>query len=656
MTTDLLLLNATNLPWRPIFPYAFVQVSALARRAGLRVKTLDLLGVPRDRWESFLGSYVAQHQPRAIGLHIRQGDSVFLDDYYAPAQGPQTTRNYFPIDDNKALVQTLRRVTTAPIMAGGFGFTTHAHRLFDHLELDLAVQGCPDDVIANFDRVLAGRDLAGIKSLVHRENNTTTFNERGFYTPFAGREWTDEIVDEASRFYGHATLFGDNPPTIPIEIMRGCPFKCFFCTEPVVKGRDIRVRDLDVIEGELEFLVSRNLRRFWFVCSELDAQGTKFAMQLAERVVKLRERTGNFPIEWSAYSLPRLEEDELRLLQRAGYVGALNDVLSLDDNNLRKCGVPYRSKQAVAFLKAVTKLDREERATAASNAATAESKVKAGLTQRTPKELASILGLFLGNAHATAETLRTTLRRIEDEGIRENYTAGLPFPATRVFAPNGTPICPTTERGLHTYGPDKTERPIDFINPTYYYPDFLIEKLGSPDAVIELMRYIGETFMSVAHRARKDWAAFLTTHTTPERLAALIRTAGPLPADALDLAQAIASEPGRARELFAPPQLTKPAWNAATAQLLAHVFAAFSSKLARVRGVLGIDPAWSEYRVVEHLSRLYSSREMLLADAAQNEIEAFYVEWILYANNVQLRPDYAELLFEAQPIECRASA
>src|SRR5687767_8215538 len=101
---DLLLLNATNLPWRPIFPYAFVQVSAVARRHGLSVKAVDLLDVPRDRWSTFLAAHLTAAQPRMVGLHIRQGDSVFVDDYYASPNGPATTRKYFPIDDNLALV------------------------------------------------------------------------------------------------------------------------------------------------------------------------------------------------------------------------------------------------------------------------------------------------------------------------------------------------------------------------------------------------------------------------------------------------------------------------------------------------------------------------------------------------------------------------
>lgn len=632
LMSDLLLLNATNLPWRPIFPYAFVQVSALGRRAGLDVRVLDLLGVPKERWRPLLASVIAEQRPRMVGLHIRQGDSVFLDDYYAPASGPRTLRNYFPVDDNRALVSVLRELTDVPIIAGGIGFTTHARRMFEYLGLDFAAQGDPDDVIANFENLIARRDLASVKSLMYREAGELRVNERGYYAPFDGREYTDALVDELIRFYGHSVLFGPDPPTVPVEIMRGCPFSCFFCTEPFVKGKNFRYRDLDAVEADLEFLVARHIRRFWLVCSELDIQGTKFAMQLAERIVRLRERTGGAPIEWSAYALPRLEEDELRLLQRAGYVGALNDVLSLDDDNLRRARVPYRSKQAVAFLKAVTKLDREDPESAA-NAASAESKIRAGLTQRTPKELAATIGLFLGNAHADADTIRKTLRRIEDEGLRESYRAGLAFPATRVFAPDDQPICDTTSRALRTYGRDGTEREHDTLWPTFYYPPFLIDKLGSPEAVIEFMRYVGETFLSTGHRSRKDWAWFLSRHSSIDELAALADRAH------------IAVERTRLRELFAPLPANKAEANADAAALLGQLWTALAADLQRVRDLLGVEDGWSEYRVIEQLSARYASREALFEALDPDATERLYVEWLLYANNVVLRPEYRELLF-----------
>lgn len=630
---DLLLLNATNLPWRPIFPYAFVQVSAVARRHGLSVEVLDLLDVPKDRWRAFLAAHVARSQPRMVGMHIRQGDSVFIDDYYASPNGPQTTRDYFPIDDNQLLVQTLRDVTTAPLIAGGFGFTTHASRLFDYLQVDYGVQGDPDDVFARFEDVVAARELSSIKSLIHRDGSQTVLNERGYYQPYESIEYVDPIFDKLVQFYGHKELFGKNPPTVAVEVMRGCPFRCFFCTEPHVKGRDFRHRSLDVVEAELDQLLARQIRRFWLICSELDIQGVDFGLQLAERIIRLQEKHGGAPIEWSAYALPRLTEDELRLLQRAGYAGALNDVLSLDDENLKRARVPYRSHQAVAFLKAVTKLDREEQAASTANADAAVSKVNAGLTQRTPKELASILGLFLGNAHATPETIWKTLRRIHEEGLRENYRGGIPFPSTRVFAPGGQPICDTTPRGLRTYGP-QGERETDFIHPTFYYSDFLIERLGSPAAIMDFMRYVGETFMSTGHRARKDWSWFLSNHTSPEAFGALLAAAGS-PTDTVGL-----------RRLFSPHPMNKPAGNLAAKAAIERVLAKEAAAGARVRAALGLPEEIDEYTLARALYDRFDSREEVVSCVSPTTVpESLYLDWLFYAFNITLIPAYRELLF-----------
>lgn len=631
--TDLLLLNATNLPWRPIFPYAFVQVSAVARRHGLSVEVVDLLDVPKDRWRSLLSSHVSRSQPRMVGMHIRQGDSVFIDDYYASPNGPSTTRSYFPIDDNKFLVETLRDVTAAPLIAGGFGFTTHAARLFEHLAIDYGVQGDPDDVFARFEDVVAGRDLASVKSLIHRDGTKAVLNERGYFQPFESIEYIDPIFDKLVQFYGHKEVFGKNPPTVAVEVMRGCPFRCFFCTEPHVKGRDFRQRSLDVIEGELDQLLVRQIRRFWLICSELDIQGVGFGLQLAERIVRLQEKHGGPPIEWSAYALPRLEEDELRLLQRSGYSGALNDVLSLDDENLKRARVPYRSHHAVSFLKAVTKLDREEAAGSAANADAAVSKVTAGLTQRTPKELASILGLFLGNAHATPETIWKTLRRIHDEGLRENYRGGIPFPSTRVFAPDGQPICETTPRGLRTYGPEG-ERATDFIHPTFYYSDFLIERLGSPAAIMDFMRYVGDTFMSVGHRARKDWAWFLSNHISIDEFGALLTDAGA----PLDLAGL--------RRLFSPHPLNKPAANVGAKTAIDRVLASNPVAGDRVREALGLVEPLDEYTVAKVLYERFDRCEDVVSHVAPTTAaERLHLDWLLYSYNVVLIPAYRELLF-----------
>ena len=82
---DLLLLNCSNLPFIPVFPYAFVQVGALARRRGLKIKTLDLVKLSEEHISPTLDDYIHRFHPRMIGFTIRQLDSIIAGQYVAEA-------------------------------------------------------------------------------------------------------------------------------------------------------------------------------------------------------------------------------------------------------------------------------------------------------------------------------------------------------------------------------------------------------------------------------------------------------------------------------------------------------------------------------------------------------------------------------------------
>lgn len=124
---DLLLLNCSNLPEWPIFPYAFVQVSALARRRGLHVERFDFLGLAPEARARHLRRLIERHRPRMIGLTIRQCDTQVDGDYLDPGKA------FFPIEDSRDVIRWCRDLTDARVILGGFGFTSNAIQLFDYL-------------------------------------------------------------------------------------------------------------------------------------------------------------------------------------------------------------------------------------------------------------------------------------------------------------------------------------------------------------------------------------------------------------------------------------------------------------------------------------------------------------------------------------------
>ncbi|MCG8417209.1 MAG: radical SAM protein [Proteobacteria bacterium] len=661
---DLLLLNISNLPWRPIYPYAFIQVSEIARRFDLRVQRLDLLDVRRELWKSLLRRLVAVHRPRMIGLHLRQVDSIAHSDYYDSKTG-RAGGTYFPVSDSRDLVRMLREVSSAPIVVGGFGFTTHPQMLFDYLEVDYGVQGDPDGFFAHFDDVVSSRLLHAVPGLMYRNLGALQANQRGYYPPAHEREYTEEIVDEMIRFYGHAQLYGPNPPTVAVEVMRGCPFRCYFCSEPDVKGRRIDYRDLDVIVDEMRFLLEHQIRRFWLVCSELNIKGHEFSLTIAEEIVKLNEAYPGSPIEWSAYSLPTTAESDLKVLQRSGYAGALNDILSLDDSNLRRAGVPYRTQKALPFLRAMAAL-HEERQQVESHYREDEQ-LKNRLATRTPKELGNLFSLFLGNAHVDVTTIRNTLRAVDESGLKEHYRAAHIIANTRVFATHrGGYNCPVqSDKEIISYD-HHGRRPTDLRWPSFYYPRFLVDRLGSPAAIHEFFSFIADTFLSIAHRSKKDWNSFLLRHTNPGQVANWLSavslssaSTGREAAAAAVLARLLRDrDEADVSRLFVPESSERTLWNRVAERVLWLIFAAHRDETGAVLDFLSVPRdsethiELSEYRFMEKLYADYESTGALVEAArrrggfAPESLEYLYLSWLLYANNVCIRPDYRDLLFD----------
>ena len=254
-------------------------------------------------WVEKICELIKSNRPRSVGIHLRQGDSIDLSDYLTKgAPKSEFFRTYYPIEDSKKLIGLIRKYTDVPIIMGGFGFTTHVKKLANYLEIDLGVQGCPDGFFANFEDALNGKNLSSIPGLVHHNGGSYIFNAQELYKPSDNMEYNDQLVDELKIFYGNM-LKADNPPTIAVEISRGCPFQCYFCTEPDVKGKRINYRDQEVVISELDFLLRKDLNNFWFICSEINIGGTQFILELAEKVIRLNEKYKEKKIRWSGYTL-----------------------------------------------------------------------------------------------------------------------------------------------------------------------------------------------------------------------------------------------------------------------------------------------------------------------------------------------------------------
>ncbi|MFB7588734.1 B12-binding domain-containing radical SAM protein [Streptomyces sp. NPDC056169] len=628
-SVDLLLLSASNYPAVPIYPYAFVQVSAIAARHGLTVERLDLLHTPKHRWEDVLRGTLDRHRPRLIGIHLRQVDSIFIWNYAESdlPGAPQVVRNsYWPVDDTEQLITLVRSLTDTPVMVGGFGFSTQAPALLRRLRPDFGVVGEPDEVMARLDDVLAHRDLDGIANLAHPVGDDYAVGPRVFLPPADHTEYSDAVLDDLLAFYGPEGLSGPDAAHVPVEIQRGCPYRCYFCTEPVVKGRQHRIRDLDVVMADITFLADRGVTRVWLVCSEINIGSNALLFEMAERMRKLNQGRTR-PVDWTCYLLPNpaLDRDEIRTLLDAHFEPSWNQFASYHDDNLKQTRVPYRARHAVQAQ--VYWMEEEER-------------FRRERGEPVPPRR---LDMFLGNSYATAETVSTTLHAVNELRLGERFDDSLITRATRVFD-LGHGLIGDSAESTYSMSPRGRLADVDLLYPTFSYPPALVAELGDNRAVDEFFAHVEDTFLSRAYRTRRDWRAFLTRQLDRGTLTR------PLAADAEDMLRRI---------LAASPADSSAPLGELTRSLVELVVGTRPDRTRTVLAAIGLPgywderPRWSPYDVGAALARRFDSAEDLtravqeLTEPGDGTVPLLAMEYCLYDNNVVLRPDYARLLFTA---------
>lgn len=491
---DILLINLTNWPGNPVYPYAFVQVSALARRAGLTIRRWDGLGLTRDLQLRCISELACQHRPRAIAFTIRQADSTEANEYLGTVAEAST--GWFPLEDIHAAIRQLRRVCDSMIVLGGFTFTVNPISAAEYLEPDFGVIGEPDDFICKFDRIMNG-ETDGVANLLFRQNGVWRQNQRVYYGPLDEIEYTPEIVDEVVRFHGERPFRESHLAAVPglntchdtgravaVEISRGCRFGCAFCCEPLVKGKSVRLRNPNVIEAEVRNLLQFGIRYLWLVCSELNLAKSHI-LDIAERLIRLNTEL-ELPVYWRAYFLPvKFSKEELRILLRSGLLLEQNGPFSdLSENTLRSMHEPYRAKHALRHIRDLIELNQEPEF------------AHRAMTRWT-------LWSWLVNPYATLESVRLTLETFAKHELDRHFDLASGYPALRVYECLTNLPDDVHDRTICLTGDENVS--LSVIHPSFYYSCELLNHCGGIDALHDFFSYAQDTFLSRRYRTSRDW-------------------------------------------------------------------------------------------------------------------------------------------------------
>ncbi len=281
--------NIETLP-DPVFPIGLAFISAALKRHHIRHQILDLCFA--EDYEAAISSATASFSPDIVGISIRNLDNVSFPNYIS----------YLPF--YRDLIKAIKRNSSASIVLGGSGFSLMPAEILRHLHADFGIVGEGE---ASFVNLVKGLDGAGPSSRAVEKEKIIVRSE-------IVNDMDELPMPDRSGFDNWAYLELGGMGNI--QTKRGCPFKCVYCTYPVIEGRTPRVRAPAIVCDEIDDMIEGGTKSLFFVDNTFN-----YPVDHAEAVCREIIRRG-VKVEWSCYANPGFITPGLvELMLEAGCTG-----------------------------------------------------------------------------------------------------------------------------------------------------------------------------------------------------------------------------------------------------------------------------------------------------------------------------------------------
>jgi radical SAM superfamily enzyme YgiQ (UPF0313 family) len=293
MSSRVLLISANRCTTPdPVFPLGLAFLNAALREAGYDTVWVDRLAAP-DSLEETVKSY----RPDFIGISLRNIDDVLI----------RQRETFF--DELASLGNQLRRLSTAPIVLGGSGFSIFPRELLELAGADFGITGEGEaGFLELLEALVGGKDYRTLPGLVYRQNGSVTVNPGA-----ANNEYRD--LTEADRPAALTAHYLRTSSMLNIQTQRGCRFRCCYCTYPVIEGKQNRRRPPDMVAAEFD-LLQRQGARYVFIVDSVFNSSPRHVTEVCEALLRKGVK-----LNWGCFLRPQgLTADLMQLMKRAGLV------------------------------------------------------------------------------------------------------------------------------------------------------------------------------------------------------------------------------------------------------------------------------------------------------------------------------------------------
>jgi tryptophan 2-C-methyltransferase len=283
----------------PVTPYALDILTTSLEVNNFDVEVVDLTFC-RENWRDALSEYFATRSPLLVGVTIRNTDTIY----------PQEQKVF--LGEHRQIIDEINRLTSAPIVVGGVGFSSMPFAAMDYFGVPYGVKGPGETILCQLaDALLADVDPGTIPGLIINYRNGRV--ERVPAGPGAGaptvlelaghkegRAWQVNLTSSYIRRSGQA-LKVDNAEYYQrgglgnILTKNGCAFSCSHCVEPDAKGNQFARRPVNAVVDEMELLASQGVYDLHTTDSEFNLAIVN-SKDILREIIRRKDRDSSSPL------------------------------------------------------------------------------------------------------------------------------------------------------------------------------------------------------------------------------------------------------------------------------------------------------------------------------------------------------------------------